>query len=273
MRRPKPHTWTRVLAAFSLSAAAAAMADPPPATKAPARAPVIGTHQINRYAAIERLQAALRDKPNALADWIILGELAHEVGVDLAPDQAAQYFKISREAYEKALALAPDKPGLKAAVQFARDYEAGSGRFAAIRDRATQSYLDARRRDLAATDYVPSVRVYPAIPAPAPRVLIPGDPGAVVSPAPTNTTSTDVANFGTRQIYTSPPVLYQPFAPDQGAPYTYQQYSSAYSAPGLDTDAGAVPVTLQRYAIQNRLDLNQRPVNPAYTAPAGTPPR
>src|SRR5262245_52084508 len=110
-----------------------------PTPRRAARAPrVIGTHQIDRYAAIEQGREALRKKPRSLSDWIILGELAHEVGVDSPPSQAAGYFKLSREAYERALALAPDRPGLKAAVQFAKDYEAGADRFATERNQATQ---------------------------------------------------------------------------------------------------------------------------------------
>jgi len=282
--------WFRVtrawgLVAASLAAVATTAAEPPPARTSlnVPRPRVIGTHQIDRYAAIERLRATLKEHPRALADWIILGELAHEVAVDSPPTQSAQYYTLAREAYEQALALAPDKPGLKAAVQFARDYEKGADRFAAIRDRATQTYLDARRRDLAATGYVPAVRVYPNFFAPAPApvapatvapapaaaaVVVPADDAPAVSPAPTNTASTDTANFGTRQIYSSSPyAIYQPYALPQGAPYTYRQYSSAYYPPALGTGEGPVPVTLQRYATQERVDEGRPAVNPAYTTP------
>jgi len=317
MRSTRTTIGACTLAALSLMAAAV-MAQPPVARPLPqprpnARlapaAPVIGTHQIDRYAAIAQLQQAVKAKPDSLSDWIMLGELAHEVGVDSAPEDARQYHALSRQAYEKALALAPNKPGLKAAVQFARDYEAGTDRFAQIRARATQSYLDARRRDLAATDYVPAVRVYPAMPSvtvppasatvvapsgtsgppaiepagtvaspaeatPTPAVTPPDikavDTTPAITPAPTQTASTDIANFGTRQIYTSPYAYYQPLALPQGAPYTYQQYSSAYYPAGLD-NAGQLPVTLQRYAIQHRVDASRPTVNPAYTAPRPTP--
>jgi hypothetical protein len=272
--------------------AASIVSAAPPAGDASARpASVIGTHQIDRHAAIDRLQARLKENPKALADWIILGELAHEVAVDSPSTQSARYYTLSRQAYERALALAPDNPGLKAAVQFARDYEEGAARFATIRDRATSTYLEARRRDLAATNYVPAVRVYPALPAPsavppvsptslpvaaaagaptvAPAGALPGDPAPAVNPPPTNTASTDVANFGVRQIYSSPYAYYQPYAPPKGDPYTFQEYRSAYYPPNLDTDAGPLPVTLQRYAIQRRLDANERPVSGASTAPRG----
>jgi hypothetical protein len=161
---------------------------PPPTrtTPAPARRPaaarrtvppVISTHQINRYNAINQLEAAVKANPNSLADWVILGELAHEVALDAPPDLAAKYYQMSRDAYERALALDPNNAGLKAAVQFARDREAGADRFERIRDQATRTYLDARRRDLAATGYVPTVRAFGpplpsrVMPAPANEVL------------------------------------------------------------------------------------------------------
>lgn len=332
MRRPmRMITRAWGVAAICLAATVANAADPPPVrttTSAP-RPPVIGTHQIDRYAAIERLQATLKENPQSLSDWIILGELAHEVGEDVSPDQSAAYFKLSRQAYEKALALAPDKPGLQAAVQFARDYEEGAQRFSTIRDRATATYLDARRRDLAATGYVPAVRAYapvpstvptstlatvtnpaatvvppeaavapraaevappaqvpPGSPGPTSSVPLPGtvpasgavratravpvDPAPAVNPPPTDAASTNIANFGTRQIYTSPYSYYQPFAASQGSPYTFQQYSRSYYPPGIDADSGQVPVTLQRFMTQDRVDANRPTVNPDYTAPTGT---
>lgn len=297
--------WGSIVAC--VAAAAAMAADPPPARTSAPRTRVIGTQQIDRYAAIARLQDTVKTNPQSLADWIILGELAHEVGEDSPADQAARYFAISRDAYEKALALAPGKPGLKAAVQFARDYEIGAKRFTTIRDRATTTYLDARRRDLAATGYVPALRVSPSVPFPAvapdaasvaplvpavgpaaasatltvppggPREAtapLPPDAAPAVTPAPTHAASTDIANFGVRQIFAYPyPTYYRPYSAGEGTPYTFQQYSSAYSPPNLDTDAGEVPVTLQRYMIQEKVDENRRTVNPAYgpTTPAVPP--
>jgi len=150
--------------------------------------PVIGTHQIDRYEAISKLQQTLKENPKSLADWVILGELAHEVAHDLPSDQAAQYYRMSRDAYEKALALDPDNPGLKAAVQFAQDQEAESTRFEAARHQAAATYLDARRRDLAATNYAPSLRVYgtPGATSLTPTTAIPG----TAAYPPTGTTTT-----------------------------------------------------------------------------------
>ena len=121
---------------------------------------VIGTQQINRFEAIRQLQQTVKQNSKSLADWVILGELAHEVAIDLPADQAGPYYKMSRDAYENALELAPDNAGLKAAVQFAQDQEQGLDRFEKSRTAAAQMYLAARRRDLAATRYTPTLRVY-----------------------------------------------------------------------------------------------------------------
>jgi len=73
------------------------------------------------------------------------GELAHEVAQDVPTDQDDQYYKISREAYEKALALDANNAGLKAAAQFARDEEAHAAEFDKARRQAARTYIDARR--------------------------------------------------------------------------------------------------------------------------------
>jgi hypothetical protein len=220
--------------------------------------PVIGTQQIDRYDAIASLQNELKANPKSLADWIILGELAHEVAIDAPADQAPRYFTMSRDAYEKALALAPSNPGLKAAVQFARDQEANGAAFEKVRDRATQAYLDARRRDLAATNYTPTVRVFAppgSAPVLRPRPATPAgiavgssagatsDPNAAVTPPPD--VVRDTANMGVRPIYSSAPT-YQAYTLPQGAPYTFQQYSSSYYSPSF-YPAGTLPMSVQRY--------------------------
>ena len=61
----------------------------------------IGTHQIDRFAAINQLQADLKSDTNNLANWAILGELAHEVALDLPEGQDNAYYKLSRQSYEK----------------------------------------------------------------------------------------------------------------------------------------------------------------------------
>jgi hypothetical protein len=238
----------------------------PPQAVAP---PLIGTEQIDRYDAINALQNDLKANPRSLADWVILGELAHEVAIDAPADQAPRYFTMSREAYEKALALAPSHAGLKAAVQFAKDQEAHSAEFEKIRDRATQAYLEARRRDLAATNYTPTVRVFtppttvpvaePAVPAGLstrvpPTTTADATPGISQAPAVIR----DTANMGVRQIYSTGPT-YQAYSLPQGTPYTFQQYSSSYYPAGT-YPAGTVPMTVQRY------------VNPVLGLPGTTQP-
>ena len=51
---------------------------------------VIGTQQINRFEAIRQLQETVKQNSKSLADWVILGELAHEVAIDLPADQAGR---------------------------------------------------------------------------------------------------------------------------------------------------------------------------------------
>jgi hypothetical protein len=276
---------------------------------------VIGTQQINRFEAIRQLQETVKQNPKSLADWVILGELAHEVAIDLPADQAGRYYKLSREAYENALELAPDNRGLQAAVQFAKDQEQGLDRFEKSRSAATRMYLEARRRDLAETQFTPSLRVYGA-PTPPPSgspeaAAATGDIGTarattvnptldntaatasstrndpavrksatggdvVVFPAETASSTTSGpsgANYGVRQFYSYP--TYQTYVPSQGAPLTYQQYSSSYYP--MDNAAGQAgqPVTLQRYYSQQGLpipgDPTGRPAIPgATTVPGGT---
>jgi len=261
-----------------LAAAAAARA------AGPAVPPVISSEQIDRFEAIRMLQQSLDRNPKALTDWVVLGELAHEVAVDLPADQARQYYKISRDAYEKALALAPNNAGLKAAVRFAQDQDEGFDRFEQSRRAAAKTYVDARRRDLAATSYTPTVRTFapppvalaaargttttgtpttPAAPATTgPDVVVSSNAAATATPpvnAPTGVVvpdrapavspprreDTDTGSYGTRLIYSNP--IYLPYNMAGGAPYTYQQYSSAYYPYGYFSNQTVQPVTLPRY--------------------------
>lgn len=238
--------------ALALPLLAIAQQPPLPSRELPRRVPpVIGTHQIDRYDAISRLEASLKANPNALADWVILGELAHEVALDAPPDQAGHYFTLSRQAYEKALALSPKNAGLKAAVQFARDREANGGALEKSRGQATQTYLDARRRDLAATNYAPTIRTFtpppqmpimPNSPENGAAANATADPNPAASP-PTAATA-NISNYGTRQFYSAP--VYQPYTLPQGTPYTFQQYAGGVYPSGYYGGATS-PVTIQRY--------------------------
>jgi len=244
----------------------------PPPGRAPvnanrrARPPLISSRHIDRFDAIDSLQKTLQQNPRSLADWVILGELAHEVAIDSPASEAAKYFRMSRGAYEKALALAPNNPGLKAAVQFAKDQEAGQNQFETQRDRATQTYLDARRRDLAATGYAPMVRIdapsfsattvptadttakVANVPVPA-DIAPPATPPAATAPPDQQGVVTN-RHVGVQQFY-GPYPTYQPYWTNTtAAPYTYQQYSSAYYPPNVNANTAIEPMTVQRWTLQ-----------------------
>ncbi len=182
---PTPAPGTRFAKEATVGPEAANVA----AASAPAAAisPIIGSHQIDRYDALEKERKAVEANPKSLADWIILGELAHEVAMDAPASTAGKYFEISRRAFEQGLRLAPNNAGLKAAVQFAKDQEQNADRFEKSRDEYTDTFLTARRRDLVATGNTPYVKIYePPLPS---RTL----PGPVPPPAtpPTSTAATN----------------------------------------------------------------------------------
>jgi hypothetical protein len=221
---------------------------------------VISSEQIDRFEAIRLLQQSLERNPSALADWVILGELAHEVAVEAPPDQAQKYYKMSRDAYLKALALAPKNAGLKAAVLFAKEQEEGFNRFEGSRRAAAKTYIEARRRDVAATNYMPMVRTFMAPPVsmrrttgePAPAVTSTATGTDVVVSSATAAAATPPAgvivanpNPAVTPIYANP--IYLPYNVTGGVPYTYQQYSSAYYPSGYYANQTVPPVTLQRY--------------------------
>ena len=121
----------------------------------------IGTHQIDRFEAIHLLQESLKSTPNDAAAWIVLGELAHEVAQDLSSQDDEPYYKLSQEAYEKALALQPNNAGLKAAVEFAREQKAGAAQWDQARRDAASSYIEVRKGELAASGFNPTVQAPP----------------------------------------------------------------------------------------------------------------
>jgi len=270
MRKPIRPVWACVLGVLAMAASARAAG--------PAVPVVISSDQTDRFEAIRMLQQSLERNPKALADWVLLGELAHEVAVNLPADQARQYYKMSRDAYEKALALAPSNAGLKAAVRFAQEQDEGFNRFEDTRRAATKLYIDARRRELAATNYMPTVRTFAPPPAamagttgtatttaaPAttgPDVVVSSTTAATATPpvnAPTGVVvpdrnpavtparrGDDSATYGARLIYSNP--IYLPYNMAGGTPYTYKQYSSAYYPYGYFSNQSVQPMTLQRY--------------------------
>jgi hypothetical protein len=195
MPRATCPTWTLAVLVLAVSPTAGQQTGKK-AEKAPSTH-IIGTHQIDRYEAIQRLRTGLQANPNNLHDWIILGELAQEVAADVPGNIAAGYYRLARESYEAAERLAPKDAHLKAAAQFAREQEQAAERFADARRKATTAYLAARRRELARPGAAPTVRVYSA---PGNRASAPAQP-----------------------YY-----YYRPYVAQPGTPYTYQQYSQAY---------------------------------------------
>jgi hypothetical protein len=174
----------------------------------------IGTHQIDRFEAIHFLQESLKSNPTDVAGWIVLGELAHEVAQDLSSQDDEPYYKLSQEAYEKALALQPKNAGLKAALEFAREQKAGAAQWDQTRREAASSYVEVRKSEVASSGFNPTVQVYsPPVP-PAP----PTPPEAVAA------TNSAPAQPGV--IYQYP--VYQPYYIQGTQPYTYQQYAGGY---------------------------------------------
>jgi len=211
----------------------------PRASRRPTPRDVISSHQIDRFEAIRQLRQALKANPNDEWDWIILGELAHEVALDLPSDQDDEYYRLSRDAYERALRLDPDNAGLRAAVRFARDQEDNSAQFDRDRQRAVRTYLQARRRETAASGFSPTIQVYTTDTTtdPSPDE----DPAA----APRSRSQSGRGN--------SPRPVYQPYSPSQpsqGAPVTYRQYADSYAPPSDDTPAATQPTTLRGFAAE-----------------------
>ena len=201
----------------------------------------IGSHQIDRYEAIRQLQADLKSDGNNLANWAILGELAHEVAVELPEGQDDAYYRLSREAYERAAQLDPNNNGLRSAVQFAREQETNAAAFDARRRQGVSTYLDARRREMAQAGVNPTVMVYESAPTMTTTATYPPQQPGVAAAQPYG------ANY--------PTPTYRPYYNQQAQqPYSYNQYSNGYT-PATPTTAAngtpaAAPVTLRQYGQQ-----------------------
>ena len=205
---------------------------PTQARRGPASTP-IGSHQIDRYEAIRQLRQSVKTNPDSLADWVILGELAHEVALDLPSDQDDPYYQLSRSAYEHALRLDPNNSGLRAAVQLARDQETNAADFDDNRMQGVRTYLDARRREVAATGYAPTIRIFKT------ATLPPDDSRSDLDdPAPISRQAKPVSRTVSYPTY-------QPYSPSQGKPVTYQQYSDSFAPPPAKS-ASPTPTTTLR---------------------------
>ena len=236
MNRPG---WALVLSAATTWTAAAPAQSPAPSYSPPT---TIGSHQIDRFEAIRQLQADLRSDPNNLANWVILGELSHEVAADLPDGQDDAYYRISSEAYERASQLDPNNNALRAAVQFARDQEANAASFDAQRKRGVATYLQARRREIATNGANPTVLTYET---PAPATYAAQQPNAgqrteVVTPASPQPGYPQAA-------YPQP--TYRNYSNPQGQPLQYNQYSNGYLPPATP-DPATPPTTLRQFGQQ-----------------------
>ena len=156
----------------------------------------IGTHQIDRFEAIHLLQESLKSTPNDAAAWIVLGELAHEVAQDLSSQDDEQYYKLSQEAYEKALALQPKNAGLKAAVEVAREQKSGAAQWDQARRDAASSYIEVRKSELAASGFNPKVQAYSPPTPPAPPAAV-----AATNSAPAPASQPAVIQYPVYQPY------------------------------------------------------------------------
>lgn len=210
----------------------------PRATRRSAPSEVLGSHQIDRFEAIRQLRQALKADAQNEGDWIILGELAHEAALDLPSDQDDAYYRLSREAFANALRLDPDNVGLKAAVQLARDQESNVAQFDRARQRAARTYLEARRREVAASGFSPTIQVDGSA---APSAAEGDDADADPAAAPPRRRQS-------RRVASGP--VYQPYSPRQGSPVTYQKYSDTYAPATQDSPTRTPPTTLRGFAEQ-----------------------
>ncbi len=247
MRKLHPFAWL-VLATLATIAPAAASAqqddpadDPAPAPRSARRSGsrVLNSQQIDRYEAIRQLRVALKADPANEGDWIILGELAHEVALDLPSDQDDAYYRLSRDAYERALRLDPDNAGLRAAVQFARDQEANSQQFDDARRQSSRSYLDARRREVAASGFAPTIRDDSA--AQASALSDPADDPADDPAAPRRRAQAPRPSSGP---------AYRPYSSPKGPAVTYGDYADSYAPPPRGTPGQQQPMTLRGLAAE-----------------------
>ncbi len=201
---------------------------------------VISSHQIDRYDALMKVRESLKENPNNLADWIILGELSQEIASEVEANRAEGYYRLARESYENALKLDPDNKGLQAAAEFAKAQEQNADQFNQTRQQATDVYLNAHRRELNEGEKTPSVRVY-SMPNAAPT---PAQPGVAQ-----NEGTAPVQAMRNRPPYLYGYPFYQPYTNPEGQPYTYDQYNRSYFPPGYN-QPNAAPTTLREYTRQ-----------------------
>jgi hypothetical protein len=197
------------------------------------------SRQIDRFEAIHLLQASLKSNPKDTAGWIVLGELAHEVARDLSSGDDEPYYRLSAEAYKKALALQPENSTLRAAAEYAQDQLNGAQQWDQQRRSAARAFIEARERELTSARFSSAVLTYPPERASAPSTLsrartvsretvptvaalpIPAASERAQAPAPPTPMSTPY------QTYSSPG--YQSYYVQNGQPYAYASYAATYT--------------------------------------------
>lgn len=204
---------TRIHAALTLAAVLGATAAAQQAANQPATR-VIGTHQIDRYAALEHVRQALIRNPKNVTDWVLLGELSHEIAAEVPANLAPGYYRLSRQSYESALFYEPNNTHLKAAAKFAREQEQAAERIQQTRTQATTSYVEARRQELAQSGYTPTVRTYATVRA---------------------------QGGGTSAVTYAP--RYQTYVAPEGTSYTYQQHYDNFYGPIHESGGQAITAT------------------------------
>jgi hypothetical protein len=207
------------------------------------------SRQIDRFEAIRLLQASLKSNPKDTAGWVVLAELAHEVARDLSSQDDEPYYRLSAEAYEKAVALQPENTTLRAAAEFAQDQVAGVRERDQHRREAARAYVESREHELVSARFGAAVLTYPPERALAPvsstralTVSRESVPTAAPLPPPAPRPAAP-APTATAPVPPQPSAAaYQPYYVVNGQPYVYTSYvvQYVYSSPA-ESYVGAAP--------------------------------
>jgi hypothetical protein len=213
------------------------------------------SRQIDRFEAIRLLQSSLKSNPKDTAGWVVLAELAHEVASDLSSQDDEPYYRLSAEAYEKAVALQPNNTTLRAAADFAQDELAGVRQRDQRRREAARAYVESREHELVAARFSPAVLTYPheraLAPPTTPRAMtVSRETVPAAAPLPVPEPSTPAPTAPATVAAAAPAVAYQPLATAvyqryyavTVQPYAYSPYAGTYVYSSYrDPSAGAAP--------------------------------
>jgi hypothetical protein len=177
------------------------------------------THQIDRFEAIRLLQESLKSAPNDAAAWIVLGELAHDVAQDLSSQEDQRYYKLSQEAYERALALQPKSNILRGAVELAREQKSGAAQWDQTRREAARNYIATRKQELAGSGFGATIQ---------PVSVRAATPPAAAAAAISTPASQPAQTYQYMPAQTYQYLVYQPSSVPTAQPYLYQQNTGSY---------------------------------------------